>query len=446
MRRVLWVLISAGVVLGIAWLLSRLSSHVSLTFGSIAVDAPAAVAVLAAVIGFAVLYAVVRLLGTLLRTPRVLGNWQTARHRRLGDLAVTHTLLALAAGEKAEARREAARARRLLGDTPQTLILAAEAARLAGREDEAETAFRLLTARSDAAFLGLRGLFRQAIARDDWDEAAALVRQAEAVQPGAAWLRAERAQLALRAGNWAEALSLIEAEAPRAALAAAAADAEADPRKALRLAQRAWKDDPRLAPATLAYASRLRASGREARAQAVIRQSWSLAPHPELATFALAPVSDRLARVQAARRLTEVNPTDMESYLLLARTALEAGLTGEARRYATTARDAGGNGRALWLLFADLADDSEAGRLEQRDALRHAAAAEPDPGWRCVECHIVSPTWRAACPVCNTAGGLRWGPRTATLPTILTVEDRLTIGPPVVSEPAATLRSVRQPT
>src|SRR5439155_24956275 len=174
-----------------------------------------------------------------------------------GDVAVTRTLLALAAGERGDARREASRARRLLGDTPQTLLLAAEAGRLAGRDDEAQTAFRALAARQDAAFLGLRGLLRQAIEREDWAEAAALARQAEDVQPGAAWLRHERARLAVRAGNWSDALALADAEAPKAALAAAAAEAEPDASRALRLAKQAWQDDPSLPSAALAYATRL---------------------------------------------------------------------------------------------------------------------------------------------------------------------------------------------
>ena len=45
--------------------------------------------------------------------------------------------------------------------------------------------------------------------------------------------------------------------------------------------------------------------------------------------------------MQAAQRLTEANPEHAESRLLLARTALEAGLTGEARRHAEAARTTG---------------------------------------------------------------------------------------------------------
>jgi HemY protein len=333
---------------------------------------------------------------------------------------MTHTLLALAAGDTGDARREASRARRLLGDTPATLLLAAEAGRIAGRSDEAEAAFRTLADRSDAAFLGLRGLLRQAIERGDWTAAMTLARQAEAVQPGAAWLRRERARLAVRAGEWSDALALADADAPKAALATAAAQAMPDGVQGLRLARRAWQEDPSLAPAALEYAKRLRAAGRDARAQSVIRHSWSIAPHPELAEFALAPVTDPLARTQAAQRLTEANPTHAESRLVLARTALEAGLTGEARRHAEAAVAAGINQRRLWLLLAEIAE-AEGG--DQREALRRAATADPDPIWRCEACHTAHAAWHAACPDCFTVGSLRWSTAPIEGPPTLQARD-----------------------
>ena len=118
-------------------------------------------------------------------------------------------LVALAAGEQGAARKEARRARNLLGDSPQTLLLVAEAGRLSGREDEAEEAFRALTKQKDARFLGLRGLLRQAVDRRDWPEALVIAKQAEAAHPGTVWLRQQRAELALQTENWAEALELI---------------------------------------------------------------------------------------------------------------------------------------------------------------------------------------------------------------------------------------------
>ena len=405
MRRILLVLLAALVVLALAWGLASLPGRISGDVGDISFDAPASVAGLGLLLLFALLYAALRLIGAIVRLPRTARARRATRRRASGDLAVTQTLLALAAGDTGNARRESSRARRLLGDTPATLLLSAEAGRIAGRTDEAESAFRTLADRDDAAFLGLRGLLRQAIERGDWAEATSLARQAEAVQPGAAWLRRERARLAVRAGQWSDALALSDADAPKAALATAAAEATPEEGQASRLARQAWREDPSLAPAALAYARRLRAAGREARALTVIRHTWSIAPHPDLAEFALAPVADPLGRTQAAQRLTEANPTHAESRVVLARTALDASLTGEARRHAEAAIEAGVNQRRVWLLLAEI---EEAEGTDQRDALRRAATADPDPTWRCGACHTAHTIWHAACPDCQTVGSLRW--------------------------------------
>jgi HemY protein len=399
-----------------------MSGTVSARIGSLTIETATPVALVGLALLFLALHLLLRLGSAILRLPGITGRWRAERRRHQGDEAVTRALLALAAGAQADARREAARAQALLGESPQTLLLVAEAGRLSGREDEAEQAFRALSLRPDAAFLGFRGLLRQAITREDWTAAAALARQADAAHPGAKWVRQERAHLAVRAGNWTEALALAESDTARAALATAAARAEPDEARARRLARQAWKQDPSLSPATLTHAEQLRRAGHEGRVTAVLHEAWTAAPHPDLAAFLLHPIEDRLARAQAAQKLVAGNPDHPESHVLLARTALDAGLTGEARHHLERLRTAGVNQRRVWLLRAEVEEkergETEAGRQAQRDALRRAAEADPDPGWRCFSCNTPQPHWSPACPSCLTAGGVRWGagPAIVTLP------------------------------
>jgi HemY protein len=429
MHRILRTLFWGVVVLALAWFVASLPGRLSIDFGPYNIETSTSLAVTALLLLFIVLYVLVRLILLLVFIPRAGSLWRGSRRRRAGDQAVTRALVALAAGEKADARREAHRARALLGDTPQTLLLTAEAGRLSGRDDEATAAFQALAVRKDSAFLGLRGLLAHAITQQKWSDAAALARQAEAAHPGAAWLRQERAQLAIRAGNWAEALTLAGASAsstgtsPIAALATGAARAETNPERADRLARQALKADPSFTPAVVARAGLLRARGREKNAQAVLADGWKRAPHPEIAAMALAPAPDKLARVKAAQQLTAGLPDHPESRLLLARTALDAGVTGEARRHLEAVNNSGLNQRRAWLLHAELEEeergDTEAGRMAQRDALRKAAAADPDPQWRCSVCHTPQATWRAACPVCLTPGGLVWSSPAAAPAAVL---------------------------
>jgi HemY protein len=420
MRRALLWIVLAVIVVAVAWWVAGLPGSVSVGLYGYTVQIATSLAILALAILLVVFALLVRLLAWLFATGGRLAARRARRRRRAGEEAVTRTLVALAAGEDGSARREAARARRLLGDTPQTLLLAAEAGRLAQREDEATALYRQLAGRRDAALLGLRGLFRQAMNREAWDDAAAIAQQAEAVHPRGNWLREERAQLAVRTGNWSQALQLAPPDAPLAAYATAAADAEPDHAAALRLAKRAWQDNPGFAPAALAYARRLRAAGREVQALQVIRQAWRTSPVPDLAAFSLAPIADPQARLREAGRIAGTAPANPESHLLLARAALEAGQYADARRSLEAAQAAGLTQRRVWLLKADLEaaerGETEDGQQAQREALRFAAASDPDPAWRCEACGAEQPAWAPVCPVCHAAGRITWSTPRLALP------------------------------
>jgi HemY protein len=417
MLKVLLFLLAGVVIVALAWFLAGIPGHVAATVGAYTLETSAPVAIVLLVALVVVILIVLRILGGLLAIPRTGAGWHRRHRLALGERAVTRVLVALAAGEKGTARKEARRARHLLGDSPQTLLLVAEAGRLSGREDEAEEAFRALAKQKDARFLGLRGLLRQAVDRRDWPAALRIANQAEAAHPGTVWLRHQRE-------NWAEALELIGPDPSRATYYIAAADAEPDSSRALSYAKQAWKQDPAFTPAVLAYAGRLRTAGQEKRAQACIATAWKRAPHPELAAFALALEPDKLACAQAARRLAAGNPTHVESRLLLARVALDAGLTGEARHQVEIAENEGVKQRRLCLLLAEIEEqergETEAGRLAQRDALRRASTAEPDPHWQCTNCHTDHAAWHAKCDTCGSIGTVQWqnGVRIAGLPAI----------------------------
>ncbi len=110
MLRVLFVLLVGGAVVALAWVLAGLPGHVVAQIGDTTFEAATPVVGLGLLLSFGVLYAVLRLLGAVVRLPRTLAVRRAAHRRRTGEVAVTRTLLALAAGEKGDARREASRA------------------------------------------------------------------------------------------------------------------------------------------------------------------------------------------------------------------------------------------------------------------------------------------------------------------------------------------------
>ncbi|GAA0567140.1 heme biosynthesis HemY N-terminal domain-containing protein [Craurococcus roseus] len=419
MRRAILILavLAAGVALAL-WLAS-VGGSVEVRVGEYGIDTPMPIALLILALGFLLLHGILSFIGWMRRLPGRVRTRRAERNRAEGDAAVTRALVALGAGTAETARLEVRKARAALGDTPQVLLLTAEAERLSGREEAAEEAFRALASREDSRFLGLRGLLRQAMARGDWDAALALAREAESVQPGAAWVREERAQLALRTRDWREALALAPPEAPRAGLALAAAEQEPDPNRASELEREAFQADPGFAPAALAHARRLRDAGSPRRARAVLEAAWAASPHPDLAPPYLEDEPDPLMRVKAVEALIRRNPGHPESQILLARTALDAGLTGRARGVLEAFVQSGRADRRAFLLLSELEEaekgDTPDARAAQAHWLRDAANAAPEPRWRCANCGTDHAAWGPVCSACGTVGQIAWTatPRTA---------------------------------
>jgi HemY protein len=148
------------------------------------------------------------LVRSVLRTPQTLSLALSNSRKAKGYRALTRGLTAVAAGDAGEARRQAKMAHDLLGEPPLTLLLAAQAAQLAGDENSAERYFDRLTHTPETALLGLRGLTTGALKRGDETTALSYAEKASAVAPQAAWA-------AETAHNLQAKLGKLDAAAPR---------------------------------------------------------------------------------------------------------------------------------------------------------------------------------------------------------------------------------------
>ena len=156
----------------------------------------------------------------------------------------------------------------------------------------------------------------------------------------------------------------------------AAAEHETDPNASLRLARQAFEADPALVPASVAYARRLREGGRRGTAQDVLRRTWSLNPHPDIAAEYVRMAPNKLEAARELAVLVRANPSHAESHIAIGRAALDAGLTNEARKQVEQAQAEGLNQRRLWTLLADIAV-MEGKPEEAQEALRHVPDADP---------------------------------------------------------------------
>jgi HemY protein len=447
------VLVAAAVAAG-AFLAGH-PGHVAIVWQGWQIDT--SVGVLIGAVALVVLsVSLLALLGAALhRVPRNFRRRRAARRRRTGEAALTSGLVALAAGQAAQATRHARRAAALLDGAPLALLLAAEAATRQGDPTAARQSYTALLERPETEFLGLRGLIGQALRAGDDGAARPLAERARRLRPDAHWLADSLLVLEARAGDWAAARATLADAARQGALPEArlrhhqgvvlhelsrAAERRGDPRQAAKLAARAQTLAPDLAEPAGHHAQLLVGLGRKRAAAKAIERAWRSAPHPDLARLYLdlRPEAGPLARTAALQRLAARNPEAPESRLALAEAALAAQLWGEARRHLALAIAAAppplsslessspessslGPSRRLCRLMARL-DESEGGNMAAaRNWLDRAINAPPDPSYVCTQCGGETPQWQALCRECGGFDTLFWqtppsGPRPAVVP------------------------------
>lgn len=382
------------------------------------------------------------------RVPGRMAAGRRESRRRRGYLALTRGMVAVAAGDAAEARRQMKRADGLLGDPPLTMLLSAQALQLSGDEKAAEKFFSAMLARPETEFLGVRGLLTQSLRRGDTGKALGLAERAYRLQPRSEWAASTLFDLQARAGAWKAARDTIGQSAKHGLVAAGthreravaldfqmALDAleRGEEPKAAKLLRRVVDTAPDFTPAAARLARLHLDNGRNGRAQAVIERAWAAAPHPDLALlyWRARDAGDGLARVKAAQRLARNNPDHRESHLVAAEAALEARLWGEARRHLGLA---GGDEppARVCRLMAELEEAEHDDLAAARAWLVRATLADPDPAWVCGECGHAVADWRIRCEQCEAFASFRW----RTPPHVARLADHAAT-PPLAIAPAA---------
>jgi HemY protein len=390
---------------------------------------------------FLVLAALLWALRFLIGAPGAMVRRRRERRRHAGYGALTHGMVAVAAGDAEEARRLARKADALLAEPPLTLLLQAQSAQLDGDETAAHGYFQAMLERPETEFLGVRGLLMQALKGGDEASALPLAERAHKLKPRATWALRQLTELQARAGHLQAARTTLgqaikhkalpppEGKRFEAALLleqSRAAASAGDPSAALTLAHRAQQADPGFAPAAAWYASLLRDTGRLRRAARAIEGAWRHAPEPSLAAVyrSLATDQNAMAALKRIERLAASNPDHLESLLLLAEAALNARLWGEARRHllktGIEAVPEGGSARAHRLM-ADIEESERGdGAAARRWLARAAATAVLEPTYVCASCSSESARWVAICPVCRSFASIAWQrPTRAPRPQLL---------------------------
>lgn len=423
MRRLIAILVvAAAIAFAVAWIANRQGELIYVIDGyEISTSAGGGIGLV--LLFMAVIVVLTRVFTAVMGGPGALGRWFGLRRSRRGNEALSRGLVAAAAGDAAEARRQAKKAQGLLGSSPLALLLSAQTAQLEGDDQAQGVAYRAMLAHPDSEFLGLRGLFMEAMRRDDAEEAIKLAARAHALKPRAAWAANALFDLKSARGEWSDAKEVLE-DAARAKLidsdvvrrrravllTAEALDTEAqDPDRALALALKALDLSPALAPAAALAARKLTAEGRAWRAQDVIEAAWAQTPHPDLATAyaAIKPKESVTERAERLIGLARLKRDHFESRMLEAEQNVNLAKWAEARRVlAPLAR--GFASARVCALMAEIEQGQRHDATAVHGWLERAVRAPRDAEWRCASCGWSAPEWQAVCAHCGAFDTLAW--------------------------------------
>ena len=423
LRTLFWFAVAAVLMFGAVWLAER-PGAVTVQWRGWRLDT--SVGVLFAAMLVVILLAVMLwlLYRWIVGAPgALLDGWGESRRRR-GYRALTQGLAAVAAGDAAEAQKNARKAEQLLSEPSLTLLLSAQAAQLNGDRDGAKRVFKSMLEDEQMAFLGLRGLITQSLGDGNQVQALDYAERAFRLRPQTPWVVHSLFDMQAQVGKWQAAQETLEAGLRTRVVTAdkgrtlkalllveRSREAERNNQdgEALSLAREAFG----LAPERIAVSSRFAElqikEGQGARAMKTLERAWSLAPHPDLAQLYLkaSGESDPLKRVGLVRRLVEQKIDDTESHFAIAQASLEASLWGEARRHLELAGGDHPTARVCRLM-ADVEERSGGDPAKVHDWLARAAVAPADRSWRCSACGAHHEAWRSVCESCGAFGTLHW--------------------------------------
>lgn len=420
MIRLLWrFFLLVALAAGFAWLADRPGTLTIRWLGR-EIEMSFVTGVALAVVTVVVLWFIWSLFRRLWHSPESFGRYWQFRKNRKGYESLSRGIIAAGAGDAAAASKHAAIAGNSLMDEPLVNVLAAQAAQLKGDRAAVKRIFEAMTRSPDTEALGLRGLFAEARQSGDLATARRHAERALTINPRLAWASTAVLQLQAAGKDWSSAATTLsqqvrsgvlaapEGSRKQAAMLAAEALAREDKDRAaaLDLATRAHRLDPSLVPAALVAARIHIANGSPRKAQRVIRDTWALSPHPELAeVFCRQKPSDSAETCyERVRDLVRDKDGGLEGAYALARAAVRARKWDEARKTLETYLEGRPQAR-ICALMADI-EEAQGDKGRAREWLARALRAPRDPIW--VSDGVASPNWTPVSPVSGEIVPCEW--------------------------------------
>ena len=420
--KLLWrFLLLVAAAIAFAWLADRPEKNsIQSPLHEIQVSLLVGVVILA--LAAALIYFAWRLLHRIWRSPKaVRESLRFRKHHKAYD-SLSRGIIAAGAGDAQAAARHANIAAETLKNEPLVTLLSAQAAQLKGDRVGVKRAFEDMTKSPDTELLGLRGLFAEAKQAGDWAAARQIAERALAKNARLPWASTAILQVHTKAKDWAAAAATIAQQAKSGLLprdeaakkqailltARALELEEKDRERAQAFAHDALGHDASLVPAALVAARTHVANSNHRKALKLLRISYALSPHPDLAEVAAnaKPNDSAEEKFERVRDLVGTPETSLESAYSLARAAIASKRWDVAR----TALEHQINDQPQARICGLMAqiEDAQNDQGRSREWLARALHAPRDPIW--VSDGVASPRWTPISPVTGEIVQCEWKP------------------------------------
>jgi len=407
---------------GFAWL-ADMPGDVAITVGDQLINVSLMVAAVAIVSIVALIMFTWWLIRVVFTSPERVNRYFRARKRDRGYQSLSTGIIAAGAGDSTTSRKMLKQAGGLLNETTEPLIqlLDAQTTLLEGKHAEARGKFEAMLDDPELRMLGLRGLYMEAQRLGDREAQKHYAEKAAELGPQLVWAGKAAIDLKTASGDWDGAIRLVDkqkqakqiakedADRKRAVLLTALAmdNAESDPQKTKQAALEAHKLAPGFAPAAVTAAEACFRLNEMRRGVKVLETCWRKQPHPDvaLAYVNARPGDSALDRLKRAQRLESIKPNTAESWLIVARMALEAGEFEKARKTAG-ALLRNEPRESAFMLMADIEDAETGDQGKVREWLSRAVRAARDPAWTADG--IVAEKWAPFSPVTGRIDAFEW--------------------------------------
>ncbi len=435
--------------LAFAWLADRPGDLV-ITFGGYQYQVTLMVAAVACVAAISVVMITWWILKSIWNSPREVNRYFRARRRERGYQSLSTGLIAAGAGDNGLAKKMGKQAAGLLSSDQEPLIhlLEAQTMLLEGNHEGGRKKFEQMIEDPETRLLGLRGLFLEAQRLGEREAARHYAEQAAETAPQLIWASNVAIETRIGSGDWEGALRLVESQISTKQISAdeskdrrsvlltakALALIDTDPAAARIAALEANKLSPEFVPAALAAGKVLYRQSEFRKGTRILEAIWKRSPHPEIGDLYVhaRPGDSTHDRLKRAKRLQSLKKQHVESALVVARAANDAGEYREAREAIEMALRLGPR-ESTYLMLADIEENETGDQGRVRHWLSKAVRAPRDPAWTADG--YVSETWEPVSPISGAIGAFEWKVPVERLGAVIDPDEADPIELPVIPEP-----------